>query len=110
MEHRWGQRHQLQYTVSVRVGGWRAVAQVKDISASGAFLQCAVPRDQHMRICVDFSGAQRQPVLTAQVVRSTDCGVGIEWLEFAPEAVLRMLEGAETARPSATESGARVAA
>jgi PilZ domain len=110
MEHRWGQRHQLGYTASVSVGSWRAVAQVKDISISGAFLQCVAPPDSSKRLCLDFSGSQRHVVLSAQIVRRTGTGVGIEWLEFAPAPVLQMLEGFQATSTAAAASTARAAA
>jgi hypothetical protein len=109
MEHRWGQRHRLEYVVSVSAGSWRAIAQVRDISVSGALLRCLAPRDRMKRICVEFPSSARNDVLMAQVVRRTNDSVGIEWLEFAPDLVLRMLEGVKAARPQPVRRG-RVAA
>lgn len=64
---------------------------------SGALLRCLAPRDRIKRICVEFPNSPGNEVLMAQVVGRTNDSVGIEWLEFAPDLVLRMLEGVKTA-------------
>ncbi len=109
MEHRWGQRHRLEYVVSVNAGSWRAIAQIMDISVSGALLRCRAPRNRIKRICVEFPNSPDSEVLMAQVVRRTNDSVGVEWLEFAPDLVLRMLEGVKAA-PSQPAHGGRAAA
>src|SRR5579872_4155884 len=78
MEHRWGERHVIERMVSLRAGGWRVLARLRNMSSSGAYLQCAVPSAN-----------------VAHIVRRTSDGIGVEWGEFAPRSVMRMLLRAE---------------
>lgn len=81
--------------VSVRAGGWRVLARVRNMSASGAYLQCAVPNASVARIQIDFRENPRAARLAAHIVRRTADGIGIEWGEFAPASVMRILCRAE---------------
>lgn len=94
MEHRWGERHDFEQMVSLRAGGWRVLARVRNMSSSGAYLQCAVPNASVLRIHVDFRQAPGSARLAAYIVRRTPEGIGIEWGEFAPAAIMRLLRRA----------------
>jgi hypothetical protein len=94
MEHRWGQRFLLDLPASVADGnGWRAPARVRDISASGAFLECSPPVVSVTRVLIRFKGCEVGSILTGNIVRLTSEGIGIEWGEFAPAAVAALLHG-----------------
>jgi hypothetical protein len=101
MEHRWGERHALDQMVSVRAAGWRVLAQVRNISVSGAYLRCAVPDASVTRIRVDFKHQPRTRELVAYVVRRTADGIGVEWGEFGSETVTQVLS---RALPAAAEA------
>ena len=93
MEHRWGQRFLLDLPASVADGnGWTAPARVRDISASGAFLECSPPASV-TRVLIRFKGREVSSILTGDIVRVTADGIGIEWGEFAPAAVAAVLQG-----------------
>jgi PilZ domain len=99
MEHRWGQRFMLDTPASVTDGaGWTVFARVRDISASGAFLQCPAPLPTVTRVLVRFKGPRVNIVLYGNVIRRTATGIGIEWSEFAPAAVAPLLQ--REARPA----------
>lgn len=91
MEHRWGQRYALDRMVSLRAGAWHVPARLMNISTSGAYLLCAVPDASVVRIRVQFRQELSSTRLVAYVVRRTRDGIGVEWSEFAPEAVSRLL-------------------
>lgn len=113
MEHRWGERHVLERMVSLRAGGWRVLARLRNMSSSGAYLQCAVPSASVVRIHVDFRDGSDSVRLAAHIVRRTADGIGIEWGEFAPRSVMRMLLRAEQEPlpvPAAATPDPRVAA
>lgn len=113
MEHRWGERQVLERMVSLRAGGWRVLARLRNMSSSGAYLQCAVPSARVLHIHVDFREGSDSVRLAAQIVRRTADGIGIEWGEFAPQCVMRMLLRAEAEQPQvlgAATSDTRVAA
>lgn len=91
MEHRWGRRQDFYQVVSVRAAGWRVLAQVRNISLSGAYLRCALPRAGITRLRVEFKLQRETVELLAYVVRRTADGIGIEWGEFASDTVARLL-------------------
>jgi PilZ domain-containing protein len=92
MEHRWGERFRVNLTVTVRDSkGWTAVARIRDVSISGAFLECRHEFDSASWITVNFGhGGSAQPV-DGYIARLTREGIGIEWAEFAPDAVTDVL-------------------
>ena len=95
MEHRWGWR--LRVDLTVRVGdatGKMSIARLRDVSVSGAFLETAAMLRAHTCVDVQFRthlGSNSRP-LPAHVVRTTPDGVAVEWSEFAPHEVARLME------------------
>ena len=95
MEHRWGWR--LRVDLTARVGdatGQMNIARLRDVSVSGAFLETAAVLRAHTCVDVQFRthrGSISRP-LSAHVVRSTPEGVAVEWSEFAPREVARLME------------------
>jgi len=96
MEHRWGERVYVNRSVRVSATHWRAVAQLKDISVSGAYLSCASPPPRITCIRVEFATRQRRVLVEADVVRITREGFALEWREFAPRIVSELIERAAT--------------
>jgi len=95
MEHRWGWR--LRVDLTARVGdatGMTKIARLRDVSVSGAFLETAATIRAHTCVDVQFRthrGTQSR-ALSAHVVRTTPEGVAVEWVEFAPQEVARLME------------------
>jgi hypothetical protein len=98
MEHRWGQRVPVDMDVRLvarpsAIGAGR----LRDISVSGAFVQTRLTVPLLARIHVEVTlnlrhGAETHDI-PAYVVRSGADGVGIEWCELAPDAVVHILSG-----------------
>jgi hypothetical protein len=94
MEHRCGSRQKVEISVRLRSGaGLISRAVVREISISGAWLECPVPirLNSIVRLVPTSADGRARwggcPTLEAEVVRSTETGVAIEWLELAPEAI-----------------------
>jgi hypothetical protein len=101
MERRWGNR--LLLNERVRVTRDRLVLGfgcLYEVSLSGAFLKAAWPLRPMMRVCVllpDRTG-ESTVRLEAYVVRQEKDGVGLEWCDFAPPVIARIMEA--NRRPS----------
>jgi hypothetical protein len=100
MEHRWGQRFNVDVQVRLHAASWRAPrrACLRNISASGALLELEPSLPPLKRIEVEI--AMRTPDridlirLPACAVRKADHGVGVEWYETLPVAVGQLVAGA----------------
>jgi hypothetical protein len=84
LEHRWGERFPCQARVRLSTGsGISASGRLRDISASGAFIETAagLPVDTRVRLVVLGNESAAHVVdLEATVIRvDPDRGVGIEW-------------------------------
>lgn len=96
MEHRWGIRHPLE--LSVRLEGLPNLltfARLRNVSSSGAYIETRAAPALDSRIWVELglrsgSGEGRRRIL-AYVVRRDERGIGLEWSEFAPRAVLALM-------------------
>lgn len=88
MEHRWGQRVPAAIKVKLQ-GRPGAIGSgcLRDVSISGAFIETALRLPLLVRIDVD-AGSRK---LAGWVVRRNAIGIGVEWCEFAPQAVLTLL-------------------
>jgi hypothetical protein len=104
MEHRWGERRALSRMVSLRAGRWCVLAQLKNISSSGAYLRCAVPDPAVSWIRIDFKDEHNSASVVAYVVRRTADGIGVEWGEFSPEFIARLLSRAEAVPAASANS------
>jgi hypothetical protein len=96
MEHRLGHRVPTREEIFVRVGEATAVSAVlADMSVSGAFVRAESQPALFSTVWVRWhegeGSASPQPVVSAQVVRQSSDGFGIEWAEFAPRAVCMRL-------------------
>jgi hypothetical protein len=103
MEHRWGERVQVDFPVrltahrfSVRDG------RLTELSVSGALVEAELGARalSRVRVAIDLPlwPKHESPVIEAYVVRKNKYGIGLEWCEFAPDAVRELLR-AVVARP-----------
>jgi hypothetical protein len=97
MEHRWGERIRIELPVRITAHPFAVRAgRLLNVSVSGAFLKVDFPLRPLSRIQVMFDQPQRvkceAPAIAAYVARRYKDGVGIEWCEFAPPAVSKLLE------------------
>jgi hypothetical protein len=98
MEHRLGYRLSVNTVVRLRTSdGEAAKAELTDLSLSGAFVRTDLvlaPSDPVRLTFPHQTGAGlRNVVVTGQVVRRADSGIGIEWSQFAPAPVKAFLSG-----------------
>ena len=92
MEHRWGHRHEISRTVHLGTrSGLAARGRISNVSISGAFVISPLPLSLFSYVEVQFTamldGKRATMAVEGQVVRREATGFGIEWCEFAPEAV-----------------------
>jgi hypothetical protein len=92
MEHRWGNRYEISRLVHLGVrNGIAARGRICNVSISGAFVISALPVGLFSYVQVQFTamlnGKRTSTSVEGQVVRKDATGFGIEWCEFAPDAV-----------------------
>jgi hypothetical protein len=96
MEHRWGERVQVDFPVRVTalrfsVRGGR----LADLSVSGALVKADLDARLLSRVQVAIIlplwSKHASPVVEAYVARKHKNGFGIEWCEFAPPSVSELL-------------------
>jgi hypothetical protein len=103
MEHRWGKRFPLHEAVKLRLRTGAVVAGgIANASLSGAFVQTTsrLPINTYVLLELDSDGAQQSgpECIPAYVVRAVPDGVGLEWSEFAPPAVVARLPSRRRSR------------
>jgi hypothetical protein len=96
MEHRWGWRVSMDELARVSdERGPVSAARLRDLSTSGAFLEIApefVPLSfVEVQFAIERRGRRLVESVPAHVVRVTPEGIGVEWNEFNPPAVARLL-------------------
>jgi len=101
MEHRWGQRSNVQAAVRLRMaGGAAANGYLQNLSVSGAFVHTRVSAPIGARLELEFPLTHRSghhlPSASAYVARRTTEGIGIEWCDLAPPLALALLSGHRT--------------
>jgi hypothetical protein len=108
LEHRWGRRFRVNIPVRVSTATLaRGDGCMKNLSLSGALMKSNCDLRLHTLIEVRIELPPPSPhvsVLKAHVSRKLQEGVGIEWCEFAPNAVrdlLRLGELVKTRLPAA---------
>ncbi len=92
MEHRWGHRQDIDRSVHVCFrGGVLVRARIRNVSTSGAYVLSELPVSLFSYVKISFVGIRRgQRVATqieGQIVRRDSRGFGVEWNDFAPEAL-----------------------
>jgi hypothetical protein len=99
MEHRWGQR--VNVDVAIRIAARRysvRQARLVNLSASGAYIKVSTELRLLSRVQIALSLPHRvvhpTPMIAAYVSRKGEDGVGVEWCEYAPQCVLELLRHA----------------
>jgi hypothetical protein len=97
MEHRWGER--VGVDIPVRITGHPFTVRpgrLSNLSVSGAFIRADVDVRPLSRILVAIELPQHPkrdaPTIPAFVARKLKDGIGIEWCEFKPPAINRLLQ------------------
>jgi hypothetical protein len=103
MEHRWGERVGVDIPVRITVHPFSVRnGRLANLSVSGACLKADFDLRLLSRIQVAIELPQRSkheaPTIAAYVARKLKDTIGIEWCEFAPPAINRLLQ-AFAARP-----------
>lgn len=102
MEHRWGVRRTLDVDIKLFVQqGQPRFGRILNASSSGAYVATGVPLPimTRVHVALGWDGAQGagRHRIAAYVVRADRHGIGLEWQEFAPAAVLTLIGGLEAA-------------
>ena len=105
MEHRWGERFTVD--LAVRVAGRPysvRMGRLVDLSVSGAFIDVAADLRLLSRVQVAITALPQRlghptPMIAAFIARRPKDGVGVEWCEHAPKAVLELLRYVAVHRP-----------
>jgi len=95
MEHRWGERQQVNRPVQIRTrGGLVGQGNVRDLSVSGAFVATSLPVALFSCVQLQFraqqDGACKTASLEGDVVRTDVDGFGIEWRHFGAKEILAL--------------------
>jgi hypothetical protein len=95
LEHRWGERFQIDLPVQLAVNTVSGIdARLKNLSLSGALIEADFALRIHtvieIKVPVPLSGQPATPV-KAYVIRQFNEEVGIEWRDFAPHAIKELL-------------------
>jgi hypothetical protein len=103
MEHRWGERVGVDIPVRITVHPFSVRnGRLANLSVSGACIKADFDLRVLSRIQVAIELPQRSkheaPTVAAYVARKLKDTIGIEWCEFAPPAISRLLQ-AFAARP-----------
>jgi|ERR1700726_1490589 hypothetical protein len=103
MEHRWGERVGVDIPVRITAHSFSVRnGRLANLSVSGACLKADFDLRVLSRIQVAIELPQRAkheaPTVAAYVARKLKDTIGIEWCEFAPPAISRLLQ-AFAARP-----------
>ncbi|MEA3173401.1 MAG: hypothetical protein QOF42_812 [Gammaproteobacteria bacterium] len=96
MDHRWGERIQVDFPVRLMAHPFaKRDGRLTDLSVSGAYIKTSVfirPRTRLEVTLLATPWARHEAaVVQAYVTRRYHEGVGIEWCEFAPAAVGSLL-------------------
>jgi hypothetical protein len=95
LEHRWGTRVRVGIPVTVEAAELprTAAGYVKDLSLSGALMNCEYDLHLHtlVEVSIDLPPSPRTAAVKAHVSRKCNGGVGIEWCDFAPKIIKDLL-------------------
>jgi hypothetical protein len=96
MEHRWGERILVDFPIRVTAHRFSVRdGRLTDLSVSGALLTAELEARALCRIWVAIDlplwPKHESPVVEAYVARKNKNGIGVEWCEFAPDAVKELL-------------------
>jgi hypothetical protein len=97
MEHRWGERVGVDIPVRITAHHFSVrPGRLANLSVSGAFIKAAFELRLLSRVQIAIELPHRAkheaPTVAAYVARKFKDGIGIEWCEFAPAAISRLLQ------------------
>lgn len=103
MEHRWGERVGVDIPVRLTVRPFSVKSgRLTNLSLSGAFIKGGVEVRVLSRIQVVIEVPSRvkhaTPIVSAYVARKFKDGIGVEWCEFAPQAVVDLIRSVSPRR------------
>jgi hypothetical protein len=103
MEHRWGERVGVDIPVRLTVRPFSVKSgRLTNLSLSGAFIKGGVDVRVLSRIQVVIEVPSRfkhaTPIVSAYVARKFKDGIGVEWCEFAPQAVIDLIRSVSPRR------------
>jgi hypothetical protein len=103
MEHRWGRRLAVDIPIRLRLPLCTAKrGRLTNVSLSGGFIATVVDVRILTRLLVVLDGPDHSQTdavtVAAYVARKTDDGLGVEWCEFAPAAVVELVKQATHAQ------------
>jgi PilZ domain len=95
MEHRWGQRQEVNQPVHIYTqGGLVGPGYVRNLSVSGAFIVTDLPVALFSCVRIQFRGRRdrrtRAAGFAGEVIRRDVDGFGIEWREFAGDQIVAL--------------------
>jgi hypothetical protein len=95
MEHRWGKRSALDIGVRLCLAsGAVSAGRLANASFSGAFVHTACRLLPFTRVIVELESGARHNTpqrIGAYVARAEPDGLGLEWCDFAPDAIATLL-------------------
>jgi hypothetical protein len=96
MEHRWGQRFEVDIPVRVHSRPYAVrTGWLTDVSMSGGFIATSMDlrelRRLQIALVLPHRFSQATPVISAYVARRHRDGIGVEWCDFSPHAVVELL-------------------
>jgi hypothetical protein len=96
MEHRWGQRFEVDILVRMHSRPYAMrTGRLTDVSMSGGFIVTSVDlhelRRLQIALVLPHRFHQATPVISAYVARRHSDGIGVEWCDFAPQAVVELV-------------------
>jgi hypothetical protein len=96
MEHRWGQRFEVDILVRVHSRPYAVrTGRLIDVSMSGGYIVTGMDLRELRRLQIALVLPHRfshaTPMISAYVARRHRDGIGVEWCDFAPQAVVELL-------------------
>jgi len=94
VEHRWGKRLRLELSVSLQwVPHSFASGRLRDVSLSGAYIEGVpvLPLWTEIYVHLDGIGCGECSAVKAYVIRNEPGGIAVEWSDFAPREVHRLI-------------------
>jgi hypothetical protein len=96
MEHRWGDRFGVDILVRLGTKPYAVrTGRLTDLSMSGGHIKISMDLRllSRVQVALVLPGrfSQATPVISAYVARRERDGIGVEWCDFAPPAVVHLL-------------------
>ena len=106
MEHRCGYRRTVTARVTLRTRtGLAAEGELCNLSASGALIRTPLPLPIHTHVLIQFAlhsaGRVQRAVVTGEVVRFVEGGFAVEWAEFSPMPLRKLMRRLTEPTPAA---------